>query len=47
MRTELVFERKISCNLGFKMELGFVCSKEAYSAEFKKQMYLSKANHLG
>jgi hypothetical protein len=30
----------------FKVEIGCVCSKPAYSAELKKHMYLSLENHL-
>jgi hypothetical protein len=30
----------------FKVEIGSVSSKQAYSAELKKHMYLSKENHL-
>jgi hypothetical protein len=30
----------------FKVDIGDVCSTYDYSAEFKKDMYLSKENHL-
>jgi hypothetical protein len=46
VRIELFIKEYFLQLRSFKLEIGNVCSKEAFLAELKKYMYLSKENHL-